>query len=121
MKTLFVVFVTLLIFWCNSRIYSQNFWEQSNGPYGGEVRALVVNQDGVIFAGVVDLGLFKSEDNGENWINLTNGLGHKSVYSIAINSDGRMFAGTRYDGVFYSTNNGNDWIQSGLTFNHIKR
>jgi hypothetical protein len=98
-------------------LYAQNFWEQTNGPFGGTVAALAINSSGDIFAGIQYGGVYRSTDNGNNWIQINNGLPTDTwVTSLAINnSSGDIFAGTWSSGVFRSINNGNTWNQTGLT------
>ena len=41
----------LLIVFTGTIFSQQNFWEQTNGPYGGVISALAMNSKGYIFAG----------------------------------------------------------------------
>ena len=43
----------------------QNFWEQTNGPNGGQVNSLTIDKNGYIFAGTIN-GVYRSSDNGNN-------------------------------------------------------
>lgn len=43
-----------------------NFWQQTNGPYWGPIRALAINSSGYIIA-VGNGGVFCSTDNGASW------------------------------------------------------
>ena len=92
-----------------------DFWQQTNGPYGGDIRALAINNDEHIFAGTFGSGVFRSADNGENWSQT--GLTNTNVQALAINSNGHIFAGIFFlgDGVFRSIDNGDNWSQTGLT------
>jgi len=92
----------------NTKVAAQNFWEQTNGPYGGTVLSFVINANAHIFAGTNGGGIFRSADNGENWIKVNTGLTNTFVSALAINSKRHIFAGTR-GGVFRSTNNGDTW------------
>jgi len=84
-----------------------NFWEQTNGPPGGTILTLVRNVSGYLFAGT-GAGVFRSTDNGNNWIQVSSW--RSSVNALAINSTGHIFAGT--DGeVFRSTDDGTGWTQ----------
>ena len=93
---------------------AQDFWEQTNGPFSGHVRSLAINAGGDIFAGT-EGGIFRSIDNGDNWVQI--GLTNKFVQAFSINSSGHIFAGTAENGVFRSTDNGDNWteINTGLT------
>ncbi|NIS48613.1 MAG: regulator, partial [Aliifodinibius sp.] len=52
----------------------QDFWQQTNGPPGGDVRALIVDGDDDIFAGTWGAGIFRSTDNGDLWAQVNDGL-----------------------------------------------
>jgi hypothetical protein len=95
-----------------------NFWQQTNGPYGGIIEALTINNDGHIFAGTYYGGVFRSTDNGNHWSPINTGLTNLFINALAINSAGHIFAGTFFGGgVFRSTDNGDTWrqINTGLT------
>ena len=49
-----------------------NLWEPTNGPCGGDIRALAVMASNVI-AGSSDQGIFVSTNNGTNWSNVMAG------------------------------------------------
>ncbi len=53
-------------------------------------------------------GLFFSTDNGENWIERSNGLSSKMINSLAVNSTNMLLAGN-YGGVYRSVDNGEYW------------
>lgn len=88
------------------------FWEQTSGPEGATVHALVVNETGGLFAGT-DQGAFRSVDDGQTWVLLDNGLPTVSVLSFAINAEGGMFAGTDGEGIFRSVDDGQTWTGVG--------
>ena len=116
----FKPFIALLaVFFMSSPGYSQNFWQQTNGPFGGGVQVLASNSSGDIFAGTRIGGVFRSTDNGDTWSPINTGLTATFVSALAINSSGDIFAGTfgGESGVFRSTDNGDTWrqINTGLT------
>ena len=92
---------------------AQNFWQPTGGPLGGEVRALVVNSAGNIFAGHAGSGVYRSSDNGATWTAANNGLTNGIVNGLALNANDQLFAAT-FDGVFRSTDNGDSWAQINL-------
>ena len=95
----------------NTEVAAQNFWQQTNGPYGGTIEALAIkNSNGHFFAGTDGGGIFRSTDSGSNWTPINTGLTNTQVLSLAINSSGDIFAGTFGGGVFRSTDNGNVWV-----------
>ncbi len=76
---------------------------------------LLLNINGDIFAGFWG-GVFRSTDNGNNWIPINSGLTNVQVLSLAI-SGNNIFAGTWDGGTFLSTDNGSSWnaVNTGLT------
>src|SRR5215472_7332761 len=72
----------------------QGFWEQTNGPQGGDGIALATNASGDIFVGTQGGGIFRSTESGETWTEVNNGLTDTNVRALAINSAGDIFAGT---------------------------
>ena len=108
-----LAYVPLMFLLVPFSLYAQNFWQQTNGPFGGTVAALAINSRGDIFAGIQYGGVYRSTDNGNNWTQINRGLPADIwVTSFAINnSSGDIFTGTRGSGVFRSTNNGNNWTQ----------
>jgi hypothetical protein len=79
------------------------------------IGALAINSSGSIFAGTLDSGIYRSMDNGANWMQINNGLINMGVVSLTIDSNGIVFAGTVGDGLFRSTDNGTNWVQVGLS------
>ncbi|HVO73328.1 MAG TPA: T9SS type A sorting domain-containing protein, partial [Ignavibacteriaceae bacterium] len=75
-----------------------------------QVEELCLNNNGYLFAGTHDQGLFYSTDEGNNWAASTNGLTDIHVYSMVVNSAGFIFAGGQGGGVFRSTDKGNEWV-----------
>jgi hypothetical protein len=81
-------------------------WVQTNGPEGGTINAFAVS-GGTIFAGTDGGGVFRSTNNGTNWIAVDSGLPGYNVNALAV-SGSTIFAGTE-GGLFLSTNNGTSW------------
>ena len=106
--------ITIALF-ASQPAFSQNFWQRTNGPYGGTVYSLAINSSGHIFAGT-NPGVYRSTDNGGNWT--YTGLTNTGVWSLAINSSGHIFAGTN-PGVYRSTDNGGNWTYTGLTNTNV--
>jgi len=91
-------------------------WEQTNGPLGGgSVLTIAINSSGDIFAGTPTEGIFRSTDNGDNWVQINNGLLSKYAFTMVINSSGHIFVAS--DGLFRSINNGDswEWAQNGIS------
>jgi len=54
----------------------------------------------IFFAGSYGDGVFRSSDNGDNWIQVNNGLTALFVLSFATNASGDIFAGTYFGNGF---------------------
>ena len=75
-------------------------------------------QMGNIYAGTdFGGGVFRSDDNGDTWVNVTNGFTSSNGVNALGGSDDQLFAGTYGDGIFRTDNDGDNWIQvnNGLT------
>ncbi len=113
--------ILLLILFAFPTIYSQDFWERTNGLDTINIYSLAINSNGDIFAGTKSSGLFRSTDNGNSWTNLGfnsawihgNGIVISPTQEILLAIDNQDATG----GVFRSNNNGNNWDTLGLTFN----
>jgi photosystem II stability/assembly factor-like uncharacterized protein len=69
-----------------------------------------------IFA-ATDSGVFRSSDNGVNWVKKNNGLGSDLIFSLVFKVQGTagtplLFAGTG-NGIFSSSDYGNNWTEVG--------
>ena len=92
---------------------SKGTWRQTNGPYGGKILTLYETIDGVLLAGTEGAGIFRSTDNGNNWIPVNTGLynepGRRSLEVTAIAEKGnKIYAGTK-EALYFSTDIGNTW------------
>ncbi|MCX6143621.1 MAG: T9SS type A sorting domain-containing protein [Ignavibacteriales bacterium] len=97
---------------------AQNFWQQTNGPFGGNVSSLAVAPNGSVFLGSNGGGVFRSTDGGQSWIQM--GLANIDVRVLAINANGTVFAGAYVGGVYRSTDNGRSWTQTGLMYDGVR-
>ncbi len=111
--SLFPLFlICIMIYFQADPVFSQsNFWVPTGGPYGGAVRTLAVDSSGKIYAGTIGGGIFRSDDVGENWQNVSNNLPNDSIIALTANSIGEIFAGTWGAGIFRSSNFGQEWVQ----------
>ena len=110
----------ILLLIVSSISFSQNFWEQTNGPYGTPIYHFAINSNNHIIAGgpgvnVGNLGgVFYSSDDGNYWVQ--KGFANVSISALTINSNDHIFVGTA-SGIFRSTDNGDNWVQLNLTSN----
>lgn len=84
-------------------------WEPTNGPYGGYVSALLATPDGRLYAATNGAGIFRSEDKGDTWFPVNNGLTSNEVRSLFIMGT-TLFAGTS-GGTFGSNDGGDSWAK----------
>jgi photosystem II stability/assembly factor-like uncharacterized protein len=99
--------------------YSKDHGEnwQFSGLKDVDVKVMAVNSQNHIFAGGDSYagefnggvgGMFRSVDQGNNWVTINNGLNTNDINDIDINVNDHLYIGTR-EGVFRSTNNGENW------------
>ncbi|MFC2088131.1 FlgD immunoglobulin-like domain containing protein, partial [Calditrichota bacterium] len=110
----FVFILFFAVFTLLEEIKAQDFWQQTNGPFGGSICAVAVSRDGHILAGSNGGGIFRSTDDGDNWA--FSGLPNSLIKSIAVDTSSYIYAGNS-EGVFRSDDNGLNWLpkNNGLT------
>ncbi|MBN2410968.1 choice-of-anchor D domain-containing protein [candidate division KSB1 bacterium] len=103
---LFILFIGILNVGAG---FAQVLWQQTNGPAGGNVPSLAINNtSGALFAGC-EAGVFRSENNGDTWTSVSAGLPATTVLNIAVNSSGHIFAGSYMSSLYRSMDNGATW------------
>jgi len=91
-------------------VLSNNMWSPTNGPFGTkQVKAFTVS-GGYIFAGT-GAGVYRSNDDGENWEFLKNGLPSLSVTTMA--ASGSLIYASFYSSVYMSGDFGANWVLKG--------
>jgi photosystem II stability/assembly factor-like uncharacterized protein len=91
-------------------------WEKTAGPPGLQVN-VIYETNSIVYAGTATQGVYKSTDNGLNWIAANNAIERTSI-SDMIASGGNLLAAVSARGgcalnIFKSTDNGATW--SGTT------
>jgi photosystem II stability/assembly factor-like uncharacterized protein len=66
--------------------------------------------NGYIFLASFYQGLFRSTDNGENWVQVTDSI---SIACIYITPSGEIYVTGYWGTVYYSTDNGDTWMDKG--------
>ncbi len=89
------------------------------GVANKEVRALLIDGAGAIYAGTWSSGIYKSTDNGATWNQVNNGLESMAVHALAINAAGEIFTGTYGTGLYKSTNNGGSWVNQNMGYDFV--
>ncbi|MCE2400046.1 sigma-70 family RNA polymerase sigma factor [Candidatus Poribacteria bacterium] len=75
---------------------------------GDDVQTIAV-QGGRLYAGTYDGLVYLSEDMGDSWISINDGVMHGGVLSLLPINDNTVFIGTSKNGVFRTTDAGNSW------------
>lgn len=92
-------------------------WIQTNGPFGGQNVKCMGASGNNVYAGT-DHGMFITNDNGNTWTPINNGLKNTYVRSLVV-TDSNIYVGT-YGGIFFSNDNGGLWtaINNGFPYNY---
>lgn len=105
---------TLLLLLVNSFVISQNFWQKTSFPSGSQtnsVYSILGLEDNSILVGTFSMGIYKSTDNGQNW--LQSGLSSQWIIDLKKDNLNNLYAltvGSAFgSGLFKSTDNGNNW------------
>ncbi|MDY0082056.1 MAG: hypothetical protein RBR74_02625 [Ignavibacteriaceae bacterium] len=88
-------------------------WVSKNNGLSSEfIQSITINTKGHLFICTDGYkNIFKSTDNGENWIKINDGFDANSVDVIYSNKNDILFIGC-YSGIFKSTDNGDSWFSS---------
>ena len=120
MNKIIIIFLQIL-FIITPLLNVNSQWSISADLNGGAVNSIISNGN-EMYAGTSGQGVFRSDDSGLNWINVSSGLGNSTLVQSLAAEGNHIYAGTSSGGFFYSVNNGNDWIQSnqGISQQNIK-
>lgn len=88
----------------------------SSRPTASVVQCMISAPGGVLFAGTLGEGVFRSADDAESWEPSSSGLANLNVLSIVTMPSGDVFGGTFGGGVFRSVDGGRNWaaVNNGL-------
>ncbi len=113
-KTILLIFV--LIYFINSA----NAQWQACGP--GSCLVCISLNGATIIAGSCNEGVYKSTNNGDSWINVSNGLpgiggGNYARVTAIAKKENNIFVGTDGVGIFMSSDSGANWyaVNNGIT------
>ncbi len=69
------------------------------------------------YSGMTGSGVFRSLDNGDNWVPFNNGLPDGTRITVLVSSNKTLFAATYDDGIYALTDNDSNWkaCDTGLT------
>lgn len=97
-------------------------WETLSLPDG--INSFAFAPDGTIFSGcsreyAANSGVYRSTDNGENWMPVKEGVRVYASHNLIINDEGSVLAGTWGTGVWKSADNGDTWTQCNNGLEHL--
>ena len=81
----------------------------TGGAPTGQCLAAAVASDGTVYIGTSNSGIYKSNDNGANWLQVNTGLPTGNVYDIGVAPDQTVFAMVCYQGIYRSKDQGASW------------
>jgi photosystem II stability/assembly factor-like uncharacterized protein len=116
------IIFSMVLFLLNLEVVLSQIWIKTDSLPVGIVESIAVNpKNGKILAGIYGEGVFRSDNNGTNWIKVSSGLPDKLVKVIRFSSAGSAFVGLNGKGIFRTTDDGQNWIESnnGLTNKNI--
>jgi photosystem II stability/assembly factor-like uncharacterized protein len=100
-------------------VENRTWSKRGNGFHESEdantIQALISTPDGWTYAGVVDFGVYASQDGGQSWQQIVEGLPPhaRSILSFAFDpNDGTLYAGTYGDGVYKLRAGGKRWEEA---------
>jgi photosystem II stability/assembly factor-like uncharacterized protein len=106
-KTQFSVLILIIMLFTLQKGYGQSdFWQPTNGPYGGTVFEINSYPGGFMLAGTF-YGLAYSTDSGLSWNSDLN-FAYDVIGAVCIPAPSIFFAGYNR-GLYRSTDNGNTW------------
>ncbi len=82
-------------------------WVQTNGPEGGSVTS-IANDDSFIYIGTWGGGIFRSSDDGQNWVPINSGLDPNTDVEALEFLDGKLYAELQ-SGAIVSSDLGATW------------
>jgi len=117
---IFLLFFMILFISSLKNIKAQISWSQLDGPYGGTINDIHITSNGYIFIATYN-GIFRSTNNGQNWIKKIAGLYGSTINVIAGNLDDELYVGTPGGSIFKSSNYGDSWthVNQGMTSSGI--
>ncbi|PHS00767.1 MAG: hypothetical protein COA80_02735, partial [Leeuwenhoekiella sp.] len=90
-------------------------WQQTSGPSGGST-AQLLNIDDTFFVNMGNGGVFRSDDFGNNWYFVSQGLPCSEVVYDLVSYEDRLYAAVSRSGIWMSPDKGLTWeaINTGI-------
>ena len=91
--------------------FSQNFWQQTNGPLGGTAFGIVENSlnELIVGTGFSDIYVYRSSDGGQSWIKSDSGMSFLESEYMLRNSKNYIYTNGYGLGTYRSTTDGRSW------------
>ena len=105
MKKIYTLMV--LLFFVVINVNAQYTWNNSNGPYGGDIVSVTYDNTEKLYAASY-MGMFVSGD-GFTWWASGGGLPVREINAVLGDYDGNVFAGPVDKGIYRSQDNGSSW------------
>jgi photosystem II stability/assembly factor-like uncharacterized protein len=93
-----------LVLICSLTLRAQDRFEQTRGPYGGNIFSAAVSSDGTVYVVTGNNEVVRSENNGATWTRCE----PRAVHRVAVDSSGNVYAGFDF-GVYRSSDRGVTW------------
>lgn len=84
-----------------------------------DIRAVALDKNGILYAGIWGGGVLKSADGGSSWNQAGKLPANAAVHSLAITASGEIYAGTFGYGLLRSQNHGDSWQKMDVGYDHI--
>jgi BNR/Asp-box repeat len=93
-------------------------WDSPHPPYTSRVRHIAIGPDRVVLAAVEEGWLLRSEDGGDSWVNVRDGLDRDCHAVTFLARDGRVALATTGQGIFRSEDAGRTFALSAGGLRH---
>ncbi|QQS36378.1 MAG: T9SS type A sorting domain-containing protein [Ignavibacteriales bacterium] len=108
-----IIIIFVLI---TSILFSQNKWERLSSISGGNVRAILIQDDGNIFIGTDYGGLYRFSKNIDAWVLVNDSLKNNNIRFIGEDFIGSLYlASWGTGGLIRSSNEGSSWHSTSIT------
>jgi len=104
--------IIILLFFSNT-LPSQVTWQKKHSP-NESVHTIDVSSNNTIYAATSSYGIFKSENEGVTWDNISLGLPDSIIRELKLSTDEKIFVGTGSHGVYQYSNGNWSAINNGL-------
>ena len=102
-----VKFVVQFFFLVQCSLMAQVSWQKMSSP-NEDVTCLAAGNNNVIYAGTVSYGVFKSADEGQTWLNISQGLPDSIIRDVEVATDHKLYCGTGVHGIYQY--NAGSWV-----------